>query len=110
MKYDLIVIGMGPAGMAAVGMGTKMGLKVLGIEKKAIGGECLNVGCIPSKAILKTARMNQDLGKLEEFGINLKCEGQINNPLEIVRKQVASQTGDKLREKFSDADLLLEKG
>ncbi|MFO7887935.1 MAG: NAD(P)/FAD-dependent oxidoreductase [Eubacteriales bacterium] len=109
-KYDLIVIGMGPAGMTAVGMGTKMGLKVLGIEKKAIGGECLNVGCIPSKAILKAAQMNQDLEKLKNFGIKLNCEAQIENPLGIVREKVDSQTGEILREKFSDADLLLEKG
>jgi len=91
-KYDLIVIGMGPAGMAAVGMGTKMGLKVLGIEKKAIGGECLNVGCIPSKAILKVARMKHDLGKVEDFGMNLECEAKIKNPLEIVRRQVYAHT------------------
>jgi pyruvate/2-oxoglutarate dehydrogenase complex dihydrolipoamide dehydrogenase (E3) component len=110
MKYDLIVIGMGPAGMAAVGMGTKMGLKVLGIEKKAIGGECLNVGCIPSKALLKAAKMNHDLGKVKDFGMKLECEAKIKNPLEIVRRQVDAQTGEVLEEKFSNADLLLKKG
>src|SRR5690554_6040632 len=109
-KYDLIVIGMGPAGMVAVGMETKMGLKVLGIEKNAIGGECLNVGCIPSKAMLKMAQMKANTNKLEDFGLKLKGEIQVDNPLELVRKHVASETGDTLNKKFSNADLVLAKG
>ncbi len=109
-KYDLIVIGMGPAGMVAVGMGTKMGLKVLGVEKNAIGGECLNVGCIPSKAILKTAQMKYNTEKLEGFGLKLNGDVQVENPLEIVRDHVATQTGESLNKKFSNADLLLERG
>ncbi|MCK9224820.1 MAG: NAD(P)/FAD-dependent oxidoreductase [Candidatus Muirbacterium halophilum] len=54
-KFDLIVIGLGPAGMAVSIMASEMGLKVAGIEKHKIGGECMNVGCIPSKAILREA-------------------------------------------------------
>ena len=55
MKYDfdLICIGLGPAGMAVSAMGAEMGLKVCAIEKNKIGGECMNVGCIPSKALLR---------------------------------------------------------
>lgn len=52
-KYDLIVIGLGPAGMTVSVMASKLGLNVLAVEKNKIGGECLNVGCIPSKGILK---------------------------------------------------------
>ena len=48
--YDLIMIGLGPAGMAVSIMGSEMGLKVCAIEKHKVGGECINVGCIPSKA------------------------------------------------------------
>jgi pyruvate/2-oxoglutarate dehydrogenase complex dihydrolipoamide dehydrogenase (E3) component len=54
--YDLICIGLGPAGMAVSIMASSMGLKVAAIEKNAIGGECMNVGCIPSKALLHVAR------------------------------------------------------
>ncbi len=54
--YDLICIGLGPAGMAISLMGDAMGLKVLAIEKHRIGGECMNVGCIPSKSILRYAK------------------------------------------------------
>ena len=56
-NYDLLVIGLGPAGMAVAVMGSEMGLKVCAIEKHKIGGECMNVGCIPSKALLKIAEM-----------------------------------------------------
>ncbi|MCC5790816.1 MAG: NAD(P)/FAD-dependent oxidoreductase [Opitutales bacterium] len=54
--YDIITIGMGPAGMAVSAMGAAMGLKVCGIEKHKIGGECMNVGCIPSKSLLQFAK------------------------------------------------------
>ena len=51
--YDIITIGVGPAGMVVSAMGTEMGLKVCAIEKHKLGGECMNVGCIPSKALLR---------------------------------------------------------
>ena len=58
---DVLVIGLGPAGMAVSLMADALGLKVTAIEKHKIGGECLNVGCIPSKALLKTAKMRHML-------------------------------------------------
>lgn len=109
-KYDLIVIGIGPAGMVAVGMGTKLGLNVLGVEMNAIGGECLNVGCIPSKAMLKIAQMKYNTEILNDFGLKLNGHVQVVNPLETVREHVASQTGEVLNKMFSKADLLLKKG
>ena len=58
MKYDfdLICIGLGPAGMAVSAMAAEMGLKVCAIEKNRIGGECMTVGCIPSKSILRISK------------------------------------------------------
>lgn len=58
MKYDhdIICIGLGPAGMAVSIMASHMGLKVCAIEKHKIGGECMNVGCIPSNALLQFAK------------------------------------------------------
>ncbi len=109
-NYDLIVIGMGPAGMTAVGMGSKLGLKVLGIEREKVGGECLNVGCIPSKALLKAAKMKRDAAKLSAFGLFLEEEVEVKDPLAIVRERVASQTGAPLMARFESADVLLGKG
>jgi len=53
--YDVCVIGLGPAGMAVSIMAAHMGLKTLGIERRNLGGECMSVGCIPSKALLRAA-------------------------------------------------------
>ena len=54
--YDVLVIGLGPAGMAVTAMASHMGLSVCAIEKNKVGGECMNVGCIPSKALLQIAK------------------------------------------------------
>ncbi|MFC1467217.1 dihydrolipoyl dehydrogenase family protein [Verrucomicrobiota bacterium] len=62
--YDLICIGLGPAGMAVSIMGSEMGLRVCAIEKHKIGGECMNCGCIPSKALLRMAQFRQNVEKL----------------------------------------------
>ncbi|MBN2144064.1 MAG: NAD(P)/FAD-dependent oxidoreductase [Candidatus Aureabacteria bacterium] len=67
--YDLICIGLGPAGMAVSIMGSEMGLRVCAIEKDRIGGECMNVGCIPSKALLKTAFLRHAYQKLSQYGL-----------------------------------------
>lgn len=54
--YDVVVIGLGPAGMAVTAMASSMGLSVFAVEKDRVGGECMNVGCIPSKALLRMAK------------------------------------------------------
>ena len=68
-EYDLITIGLGPAGMAVSIMGSEMGLKVCAIEKHKVGGECMNVGCIPSKALLRMAKVRSMFDKLEDYGL-----------------------------------------
>ncbi|MBN2185014.1 MAG: NAD(P)/FAD-dependent oxidoreductase [Candidatus Krumholzibacteriota bacterium] len=71
MKYDfdLICIGLGPAGMAVSAMGAEAGLKVCAVEKSRIGGECMNVGCIPSKSLLTVSKLRHSLLKLREMGL-----------------------------------------
>ena len=56
-KFDLIVLGGGPAGYCAAERAGAAGLKTLVIEKRALGGVCLNEGCIPSKAFLNSAKI-----------------------------------------------------
>jgi dihydrolipoamide dehydrogenase len=70
--YDLIVIGGGPAGYAGAIRAGQLGKKVACIELERAGGTCLNWGCIPTKALLKSAELYQKLKKLETFGLSAK--------------------------------------
>jgi pyruvate/2-oxoglutarate dehydrogenase complex dihydrolipoamide dehydrogenase (E3) component len=71
--YDLVVIGAGTAGLvvAAGAAGLGLGLKVALIEKHLMGGDCLNVGCVPSKTIIRSARVVGELWDGKELGINI---------------------------------------
>ena len=70
MDYDLIIIGAGPAGYVAAIRAGQLGLKTAIVEKQYIGGMCLNWGCIPSKAILESAKVYEKTKMLSEFGID----------------------------------------
>lgn len=69
MDYDLIIIGAGPAGYVAGIRAGQAGLKTVLIEKKHVGGMCLNWGCIPSKAMLESAKYFSRLGLAADFGV-----------------------------------------
>ena len=71
-EYDLIVIGGGPAGYAGAIRAGQLGKKVACIELERAGGTCLNWGCIPTKALLKSAEFYRSLSKAESFGITVK--------------------------------------
>ncbi len=71
-EYDLIVIGGGPAGYAGAIRAGQLGKKVACIEMERAGGTCLNWGCIPTKALLKSAELYQKIKKAETFGISVK--------------------------------------
>jgi len=70
--YDLVVIGAGTAGLvvAAGAAGLGLGLKVALIEKNLMGGDCLNVGCVPSKCVIRSSRVVADIRDASIFGIN----------------------------------------
>lgn len=71
LSYEAVVIGAGPGGYpCAIRLG-QLGVKTLSIEKQYWGGVCLNVGCIPSKALITAAKKYDELGKLAEMGISL---------------------------------------
>ena len=108
--YDIIVIGMGPAGMAVSAMAVKLGLSVLGIEKNKIGGECLNCGCIPSKALLKAGEMRKVMDNLEHYGMHAAEKPVVNDPLGIVREKVDLINGPKTMKTFDKVELVLGQG
>lgn len=68
-KYDVIVLGGGPGGYVAAIKAAQLGAKVALVEKEKLGGVCLNWGCIPTKTMLKTAKLYKDILRGEEFGI-----------------------------------------
>ena len=69
-KFDLVVIGGGPGGYVAAIRATQLGLKTALIEKEHLGGICLNWGCIPSKALLRSAEIYNLISHLDEFGFS----------------------------------------
>jgi dihydrolipoamide dehydrogenase len=75
IEYDLIVIGGGPAGYAAAIRAGQLGRKVACIEVERAGGTCLNWGCIPTKALLKSAELYRSFQKAEAFGLEAKGVG-----------------------------------
>lgn len=72
MNYDLIVIGSGPGGYVAAIRASQLGLKVGVVERDNLGGICLNWGCIPTKALLKSAQVFEYLNHAADYGIQVK--------------------------------------
>jgi len=70
-KYDIIVLGSGPGGYVAAIRASQLGLKTAIIEKESLGGVCLNWGCIPTKALLKSAQVFEYLKHAEDYGLTV---------------------------------------
>lgn len=109
-RYDIIVLGMGPAGMAVTAMGSAMGLNVLAIEPNKVGGECLNVGCIPSKGILKAGESLHIAQNTEKYGINGEFKLNESDPLKLIRERVSDINDKKFLKTFEKADIIINKG
>ena len=71
MTYDVIVLGSGPGGYPAAIRASQLGKKVAIIEKESLGGICLNWGCIPTKALLKSAQVYEYAKHAGSYGINI---------------------------------------
>ncbi|MDH4467437.1 MAG: dihydrolipoyl dehydrogenase [Bacteriovoracaceae bacterium] len=73
-EFDVVVLGAGPGGYIAAIRASQLGKKVAIIEKEKLGGVCLNKGCIPTKAVLKSAHMIHELDDLKSLGINVELK------------------------------------
>lgn len=69
MAYDVVVLGSGPGGYVAAIRASQLGFKTAIIEKESLGGICLNWGCIPTKALLKSAQVYEDIKHAKDYGI-----------------------------------------
>ena len=72
MNYDIIVIGSGPGGYVTAIRASQLGLKTAVVERESLGGVCLNWGCIPTKALIKSANVFEYLTHASDYGINVK--------------------------------------
>lgn len=87
MNYDLIVIGSGPGGYVAAIRASQLGMKVAVVEREALGGVCLNWGCIPTKALLKSAQVFHYMKHATDYGIKLDVAPQPDFPAMIRRSR-----------------------
>ncbi|MFI5156703.1 MAG: FAD-dependent oxidoreductase, partial [Chitinophagales bacterium] len=85
MAYDVIVLGSGPGGYVAAIRAAQLGLKTAIIEKESLGGICLNWGCIPTKALLKSAQVMEYINHAKDFGI--EASGKQDFPAVIKRSR-----------------------
>ena len=76
-KYNLVVIGGGTAGLVSAAGAAGLGARVALIERNLLGGDCLNVGCVPSKGMIRAARAAYDARNGSEFGVRLDCQPKI---------------------------------
>src|SRR5437764_12347755 len=86
-SFDLVVIGGGPGGYVAAIRAAQLGMKTALVEREHLGGICLNWGCIPTKALLRTSQLYHDLHRLEELG--LKATGISYDPKKLVARSRA---------------------
>ena len=85
MNYDLIIIGSGPGGYVAAIRASQLGLKTAVVEKSELGGVCLNWGCIPTKALLKSAQVFNYVNHAADYGV--KVDGEISADFEAMVKR-----------------------
>lgn len=77
-EYDIAVLGGGPGGYVAAIKAAQLGARTALIEKENIGGVCLNVGCIPTKTLLKSAKLYEDIMNSDKFGINISDKRSVS--------------------------------
>lgn len=87
-NYDIVIVGAGPGGYVAAIKASQLGAKVAIVEKEYIGGVCLNIGCIPTKAMIKSAKVYKSIVHGEDFGIDISdLSGIKPNIGKIVRRK-----------------------
>jgi dihydrolipoamide dehydrogenase len=84
MNYDIIIIGSGPGGYVTAIRASQLGFKTAIIEKESLGGICLNWGCIPTKALLKSAQVYDYLKHVDEYGLKVEA---IDKDFDVVIKR-----------------------
>jgi len=110
MDFDIAILGGGPAGYIAAVRASQLGASVALIEEKEIGGVCLNRGCIPTKALLKTGETAHAIKNSKEYGIESSLQG-INWDVAVDRKnRVVKKLNMGLEQMLLDKGIIIIKG
>lgn len=96
-RYNLVVIGAGTAGLVTAAGAAALGAKVALVERHLMGGDCLNVGCVPSKCIIRSSRVYADLRNADHYGLSIPQGGKVDFPAVMERMR-------RLRARISDHD------
>ncbi|MEG4280280.1 mercuric reductase [Microcoleus sp. MON1_C1] len=96
-SYNLVVIGAGPAGLIVAAGAAGLGAKVALIEKHLMGGDCLNVGCVPSKTLIRSSRIVGDIWEANKFGVNVSNGAEVDFAAVMERLR-------RIRAEISDVD------
>jgi pyruvate/2-oxoglutarate dehydrogenase complex dihydrolipoamide dehydrogenase (E3) component len=99
-RYSLVIVGAGTAGLVAAHAAAALGAKVALIERKLLGGDCLNVGCVPSKAIIRTSRLYAEMRHAEQYGAQTPADICVEFPAVMERmrgKRARISRGDSVR-------------
>ena len=84
-RYNLVVIGGGTAGLVTAAGAAGLGAKVALVEKHLLGGDCLNYGCVPSKALIRASRAVADVARADEFGVRVPAGFKVDFPAVMER-------------------------
>ena len=95
MKYDIIIIGSGPGGYVAAIRASQLGRRVAVVERAEIGGVCLNWGCIPTKALVRSAQVYADCKAAAGFGVAIDGEVRVDWPKAVQRERTVAETMNK---------------
>ena len=109
-NFDVICIGLGPAGMAVSILAAECGLRVCSIERDKIGGECLNTGCIPSKSLLKMSKNKHATTKLKQLKLTSDKTPNLKEPFTLINEQLNYISDKKTLKMFDEVELILGKG
>jgi len=113
-RYNLVVIGAGTAGLVTAAGAAGLGAKVALVERHLMGGDCLNVGCVPSKALLRAARAWADVRDAGAFGVEVPSGARVNFPslMERMRRLRAQISRTDSARRFRDlgVDVFLGEG
>ena len=102
--YHLVVIGAGTAGLVTAAGAAGLGARVALIERELMGGDCLNVGCVPSKGIIRAARVAATVRDAQSFGVNVGADATVDfaKAMERMRRLRAKISPNDSAKRFSE--------